>query len=105
MNARCEGSLQGNGLNTADIFLRPELSDQLRRICNSQQILGGSGFFRGQATNAPSVLSEQSEFTELSTRDGLLLRRNYDPSVSSGLDDVQARFAIQCLAVEFGKKR
>ncbi len=82
----------------AFVFIPSEHPDLMRLACIHEEIAQGLGLPNDSGTNRPSIFNDDEEFALLTHQDEMMLRLLYDPALTPGMTEVQARPIVQTLA-------
>lgn len=82
----------------AFVFIPSEHPDLMRLACIHEEIAQGLGLPNDSGLNRPSIFNDDEEFALLTRQDELMLRILYDPALTPGMTEAQARPIVQTLA-------
>lgn len=80
--------------------IRAEHPDLLRASCYHEEITQGFGLANDYPLARPSIFNDDEEFAFLTTHDELLLKMLYDPRLTPGMSEAEARPIVQQIATE-----
>lgn len=91
---------EGNGsvYSRAFAVIRAEHPDLLRLSCLHEEIAQGLGLANDSPMARPSIFNDDEEFALLTSQDELMLRMLYDPALSPGMTEAEARPLVESLA-------
>ncbi|WP_230426478.1 DUF2927 domain-containing protein [Paragemmobacter aquarius] len=78
--------------------IRSEHPDLLRLSCIHEEITQGLGLANDSPSARPSIFNDDEEFALLTKQDELMLRILYNPALTPGLTEDQARPIVESLA-------
>jgi hypothetical protein len=78
-----------------------EQPDLLRLSCIHEELAQALGLPNDSNAARPSIFNDDEEFALLTTQDELMLRMLYDPALSPGMTEAEARPIVQTLATRF----
>ncbi len=78
-----------------------EQPDLLRLSCIHEELAQALGLPNDSNAARPSIFNDDEEFALLTTQDELMLRLLYDPALSPGMTEAEARPIVQTLATRF----
>ena len=81
--------------------IRAEHPDLLRLSCLHEEIAQGLGLANDSPRARPSIFNDNEEFALLTPQDELMLRMLYDPRLTPGMTEGQARPIAAALATQF----
>ena len=84
----------------AFIYIPAEHPDLMRLACMHEEIAQGLGLPNDVGTARPSIFNDDEEFALLTRQDELLLRILYNPALSPGMTEAEARPIVENLARE-----
>jgi hypothetical protein len=89
----------GNSTYTqAYAVIRAEHPDLLRLSCFHEEIAQGLGLANDSPTARPSIFNDDEEFALLTRQDEAMLKMLYDPALTPGMTEAQARPIVEPLA-------
>ncbi len=94
--AMSEGS--GATYTRAYAVIRSEHPDLLRLSCIHEEITQGLGLANDSPSARPSIFNDDEEFALLTKQDELMLRILYNPALTPGMTEDQARPIVESLA-------
>jgi hypothetical protein len=80
--------------------IRGEHPDRLRLSCIHEELAQGMGLANDSPRARPSIFNDDEEFALLTRHDELLLRMLYDPRLTPGMTEAEARPIVQTIAAE-----
>jgi len=80
--------------------VRAELPDLTRLSCFHEELAQGLGLPNDSSLARPSIFNDTEEFATLTTHDEMLLRILYDPRLSPGMAEAEARPIVRRIASE-----
>jgi len=80
--------------------IRAEHPDLLRRSCVHEELAQGMGLANDYPNARPSIFNDDEEFALLTRHDELLLRMLYDPRLTPGMTETEARPIITTIATD-----
>jgi hypothetical protein len=78
--------------------IRAEHPDLLRTSCFHEEIAQGLGLANDSRSARPSIFNDDEEFALLTAMDEQMLRILYDPKLSPGMTEAEARAIVESLA-------
>jgi hypothetical protein len=84
--------------STAFAVIRSEHPDLMRLSCIHEEVAQGLGLANDSPLARPSIFNDDEEFALLTPMDELMLKMLYDPSLSPGMTEPEARPIIEPLA-------
>ena len=94
---------EGNQSSTytgAVAVIRAEHPDVLRLSCIHEELAQGLGLANDSPQARPSIFNDDDEFALLTEHDELLLQILYDPRLTPGMTEAEARPIVQTIAAE-----
>ncbi|MCE2738449.1 MAG: DUF2927 domain-containing protein [Rhodobacter sp.] len=88
----------GNAYTKAFAVIRAEHPDLMRLSCLHEEITQGLGLANDSPSARPSIFNDDEEFALLTPMDELMLKMLYDPRLSVGMTEAEARPIINTLA-------
>ncbi len=82
---------EDSSLTVGLIFIKSELQGDFRRACLTEEFTQVFGIINDDPSARPSIFNDDQEFIELTRHDEYLLRVLYDPRLSAGMSEAQAR--------------
>lgn len=73
------------------IFIKSELQGDFRRACLTEEFTQVFGIINDDPLARPSIFNDDQEFIELTRHDEYLLRVLYDPRLTAGMSEAEAR--------------
>lgn len=89
---------QSGQYERAFIYIPAEHPDLMRLACMHEEIAQGLGLPNDVGTARPSIFNDDEEFALLTRQDELLLRILYNPALSPGMTEAEARPIVEQLA-------
>ncbi len=90
----------GNSTYTrAYAVIRAEHPDLLRLSCYHEEIAQGLGLANDSPTARPSIFNDDEEFALLTRQDEAMLQMLYDPALTPGMTEAQARPIVTSIAM------
>ena len=80
--------------------IRGEHPDRMRISCIHEELAQGMGLANDSPRARPSIFNDDEEFALLTRHDELLLRMLYDPRLTPGMTEAEARPIVQTIAAE-----
>ncbi len=80
--------------------IRGEHPDNLRLSCLHEELAQGLGLANDSPRARPSIFNDDEEFALLTRHDELLLRILYDPRLTPGMTEAEARPIVEIIAAE-----
>jgi hypothetical protein len=84
--------------STAFAVIRAEHPDLMRLSCIHEEVAQGLGLANDSPLARPSIFNDDEEFALLTPMDELMLKMLYDPSLTPGMTEAEARPIIEPLA-------
>ena len=81
-------------------IIRAEHPAKLRRACLHEELAQGMGLANDSPRARPSIFNDDEEFALLTRHDEYLLKMLYDPRLSAGMSEAEARPIAQTIAAE-----
>ncbi|MEL6521830.1 MAG: DUF2927 domain-containing protein [Pseudomonadota bacterium] len=94
------GGGETRGYSRAVAVIRGEHPDLLRLSCLHEEIAQGLGLANDSPAARPSIFNDDEEFGLLTTHDELLLKILYDPRLTVGMTEAEARPIVRTIAQE-----
>jgi hypothetical protein len=88
----------GSAYTTAFAVIRAEHPDLMRLSCLHEEITQGLGLANDSPSARPSIFNDDEEFALLTPMDELMLKMLYDPRLTPGMTEVEARPIVDSLA-------
>jgi hypothetical protein len=88
----------GSAYTTALAVIRAEHPDLMRLSCLHEEITQGLGLANDSPSARPSIFNDDEEFALLTPMDELMLKMLYDPRLTPGMTEVEARPIVDSLA-------
>lgn len=86
--------------SNAVAVIRAELPPALRASCIQEELAQGMGLANDSPEARPSIFNDSEEFSRLTRHDELLLRILYDPRLTPGMTEAEARPIVETIATE-----
>jgi hypothetical protein len=87
-------------IEKALVIIRAETPDLLRLSCIHEELAQMMGLTNDDPAARPSIFNDDEEFATLTKMDEYLLRILYDPRLSAGMTEVQARPIVETIAAD-----
>jgi hypothetical protein len=91
----CIGMISTNpvddSLQSGLIFIKAELTGEFRHACFTEEFTQVFGLINDDPDARPSIFNDDQEFIELTRHDEYLLKVLYDPRLSPGMTEAEAR--------------
>lgn len=88
----------GSAYTKAFAVIRAEHPDLMRLSCLHEEITQGLGLANDSPLARPSIFNDDEEFALLTPMDELMLKMLYDPRLTPGMTEVEARPIVDSLA-------
>lgn len=88
----------GSAYTKAFAVIRAEHPDLMRLSCIHEEITQGLGLANDSPLARPSIFNDDEEFALLTPMDELMLKMLYDPRLTPGMTEVEARPIVDSLA-------
>ncbi len=82
---------EDDSLAVGAIFIKDELQGDFRRACFTEEFTQVFGLINDDPDVRPSIFNDDQEFIELTRHDEYLLKMLYDPRLSPGMTEAEAR--------------
>jgi hypothetical protein len=93
-----QSDMQSGQYDRAYVYIPAEHPDLMRLACMHEELAQGLGLPNDSGLTRPSIFNDDEEFALLTQQDELMLRMLYDPALSSGMTEAEARPIITSLA-------
>jgi hypothetical protein len=93
-----QSNVQTGQYDRAYVFIPAEHPDLMRLACMHEELAQGLGLPNDSGLTRPSIFNDDEEFALLTRQDELMLGMLYDPALSSGMTEAEARPIVEALA-------